>query len=144
MTQDFQHFIDAQEGVFETAMNELQAGQKRSHWMWFIFPQLQGLGRSETARRFGIQGLDEARRYLRHPVLGPRLVQATHAAMQTGTPLPALFGPVDSQKFVSCMTLFSQASVGASVFADTLARLRTSDPRTQQMLAAQARQHGQL
>lgn len=140
MPHDFEHFIEAQEGVFETAMDELRAGKKRTHWMWFIFPQLYGLGQSETARRFGLHGLDEARRYLQHPVLGPRLVQATQAAMQSNAPLLDLFGPVDSQKFVSCMTLFRQAGADDSVFAQTLARLQTSDPRTQEMLGAPQRQ----
>lgn len=143
MSADLQHFVDAQDGVFEAALAELRAGQKRSHWMWFIFPQLLGLGQSAMSQRFGIHGLDQARRYLQHPVLGPRLLQATHAAqaaLQANTPLRHLFGAIDSQKFISCMTLFSQAAGADSVFAQLLTRLRTSDGTTLQMLAAQADQ----
>lgn len=136
MATDFQHFIEAQDGVFETALQELHAGQKRSHWMWFIFPQLLGLGRSETSRRFGLRDLDEARRYLQHPLLGPRLVQATEAALQSGAAPLALFGAVDCQKFISCMTLFRRAAGADSVFARVLERLQTSDPTTEEMLGA--------
>ncbi|MCD2514355.1 DUF1810 domain-containing protein [Comamonas endophytica] len=135
MAHDFQHFIEAQEGVFEAAMQELRAGQKRTHWMWFVFPQLLGLGHSETSRRFGIDGLEEARRYLQHPVLGPRLEQAAQAAMQSNTPLARLFGTVDAQKFISSMTLFSRASAREdSIFAQILERLQTRDARTERML----------
>src|SRR3954469_7440309 len=76
---DLQRFITAQDGVFETALRELRAGSKQSHWMWFIFPQLRGLGVSPTAHRYGIASLDEARAYLRHPLLGPRLHESTEA-----------------------------------------------------------------
>ena len=85
---EFQPFIDAQRGVFETALQELRAGQKQSHWMWFIFPQLGGLGRSEMARRFALHDLAQARRYLQHPLLGARLTEAAQtaqAALQAGT-----------------------------------------------------------
>lgn len=139
MVAEFQHFIDAHDGVFDAALAELRAGQKRSHWMWFIFPQLQGLGRSEMAQRFAIGGLDEARRYLQHPVLGPRLLQATQAAqqaMEADTPLHALFGTIDSQKFISCMTLFGAAAGDDSLFAQVLARLGSSDATTLEMLRA--------
>lgn len=144
MSADLQHFIDAQAGVFEAALAELRAGQKRSHWMWFIFPQLLGLGQSDMSRRFGIHDLDQARRYLQHPVLGPRLLQATQtaqAALQADTSLLQLFGTIDSQKFISCMTLFSQAAGEASLFAQILTTLQTSDGKTLQMLAAHPR-HG--
>ena len=143
MSADLQHFVDAQDGVFQAALAELRAGQKRSHWMWFIFPQLLGLGQSEMSRRFGIHGLDQARRYLQHPVLGPRLLQATQAArdaLHADTPLTHLFGAIDSQKFISCMTLFSQAAGEASLFAQILTILQTSDVKTLQMLAAHPRQ----
>lgn len=144
MSADLPHFVDAQNGVFEVALEELRAGQKRSHWMWFIFPQLLGLGQSEMSRRFGIHDLDQAQRYLQHPVLGPRLLQATQAAedaLQSGTPLLQLFGTIDSQKFISCMTLFSQAAGEASLFAQMLTTLQTRDGKTLQMLAAHPR-HG--
>lgn len=142
MHDDLQHFVAAQERVFACALQELRAGRKRSHWMWFIFPQLDGLGRSETARRFAIQDLDHARRYLRHPLLGPRLVQATQAAQAAlagNTSLPDLFGPVDAQKFISCMTLFAQAAAEDSIFAQALAGLQASDGTTLEMLGEQGR-----
>lgn len=140
MVSEFQHFIDAQRAVFETALQELRAGQKQSHWMWFIFPQLDGLGRSAMARRFAIQDLDQASRYLQHPVLGPRLVQAAQtaqAALQAGTSLLRLFGSIDSQKFISCMTLFGAAAGEDSVFAQLLRRLQASDGKTLEMLGMQ-------
>lgn len=140
MSADLQHFVDAQAGVFAAALAELRAGQKRSHWMWFIFPQLLGLGQSAMSRRFGIQGLDHAGRYLQHPVLGPRLVQAAQAAraaLQADTSLSHLFGAIDSQKFISCMTLFSQVAGADPVFAAILDGLQASDRRTLEMLGAQ-------
>lgn len=142
MHDDLQHFVAAQERVFACALQELRAERKRSHWMWFIFPQLDGLGRSETARKFAIQDLDHARRYLRHPLLGPRLVQATQAAQAAlagNTRLPDLFGPVDAQKFISCMTLFAQAAAEDSIFAQALAGLQASDGTTLEMLGEQGR-----
>ena len=78
---DLDLFITAQEGMFEAALSELRRGRKRSHWMWFIFPQLAGLGRSSTARRFALQSLDEAHTYLYHPVLGPRLIECCRALL---------------------------------------------------------------
>jgi uncharacterized protein (DUF1810 family) len=142
MHDDLQHFVAAQESVFACALQELRAGRKRSHWMWFIFPQLDGLGRSETARRFAVQDLDHARRYLQHPVLGPRLVQATQAAqaaLADDIALIDLFGPVDAQKFISCMTLFAQAAAEDSIFAQALAGLQASDGTTLEMLGEQGR-----
>ena len=113
MTQDAfdpQRFLDAQDGVFVTAVAELKAGRKRSHWMWFVFPQLKGLGMSSTAQVYGLASREAARAYLAHPVLGARLVQATQAVRDSGAPsLHALFGSPDDLKFHSCMTLFEQA-----------------------------------
>ncbi|WP_315123375.1 DUF1810 family protein [Comamonas antarctica] len=134
---EFQPFIDAQRGVFETALQELRAGQKQSHWMWFVFPQLDGLGRSAMARRFAIQDLAQARRYLQHPLLGARLTEAAQtaqAALQAGTGLLHLFGAIDSQKFISCMTLFRAAAGEDSVFAQILLGLQASDGKTLEML----------
>jgi uncharacterized protein (DUF1810 family) len=106
---DLDRFVTAQAPVFEAALAELRAGRKRSHWMWFVFPQLKGLGMSLTARHFGIASLDEARAYLGHPVLGSRLVAATQAAIDAPSPsLHALFGSPDDLKFRSSMTLFAQ------------------------------------
>jgi uncharacterized protein (DUF1810 family) len=107
---DLDRFISAQVGVFDAAVGELRAGRKRTHWMWFIFPQLRGLGLSPTARFYGIASLAEASAYLDHPVLGPRLEEAV-AAVQTspGKSLHAVFGSPDDLKFCSSMTLFSVA-----------------------------------
>ncbi|MGV6873574.1 DUF1810 domain-containing protein [Pseudochelatococcus sp. B33] len=104
-------FVLAQEATFDTALAELRAGRKRTHWMWFIFPQLRGLGHSPMAQSYGIGSLDEARAYLAHPVLGPRLKLATHTVIETeGSSLHGIFGSPDDMKFRSCMTLFSIAS----------------------------------
>jgi uncharacterized protein (DUF1810 family) len=108
---DLARFVSAQAGVFDRAVEELRAGAKRSHWMWFIFPQLRALGRSPTAQHYGIASLDEASAYLEHPVLGRRL-EAAVAAVQSSPArdLHALFGSPDDLKFRSCMTLFSVAA----------------------------------
>lgn len=108
---DLQRFVAAQAGVFDRALGELRDGRKRSHWMWFVFPQLKGLGRSPTAELYGIGSLDEATAYLEHPVLGPRLEAAVEAVQASGaTSLRALFGAPDDLKFRSSMTLFSVAA----------------------------------
>ena len=100
-------FHDAQDGVFDTALAELEAGRKRSHWMWFVFPQIAGLGRSETARRYAIRDADEARAYLADPVLRDRLARAAAALMRhAGTPAEAILGGIDAMKLRSSMTLF--------------------------------------
>jgi uncharacterized protein (DUF1810 family) len=108
---DLERFVTAQAPVFETVLAELRAGQKRSHWIWFVFPQLAGLGRSSTARFYGISSIDEARAYLAHPVLGPRLDLCTRIVLASKSPfLHAIFGSPDDLKFRSCMTLFSLAA----------------------------------
>lgn len=108
---NLERFMTAQAPVFETVLAELRAGRKRTHWMWFIFPQLAGLGRSSTARFYGIGSLGEARAYLAQPVLGPRLDQCTRIVLETKSPsLHAIFGSPDDLKFRSCMTLFSLAA----------------------------------
>ena len=110
---DLQRFVAAQEPVFETVLAELRAGRKRSHWMWFVFPQLAGLGRSSTARFYGIGSIDEARAYLAHPVLGPRLDLCARIALASdNSSLHAIFGSPDDLTFRSCMTLFSLAADG--------------------------------
>ena len=107
---DLARFVSAQAGVFAGVIDELRAGRKTSHWMWFVFPQLRGLGASPTARFFGLSGLAEATAYLEHPVLGPRLELATAAVMSSPAPsLRALFGAPDDLKFRSSMTLFAIA-----------------------------------
>jgi uncharacterized protein (DUF1810 family) len=120
-----QRFLDAQAGVFETALAELRAGRKRTHWMWFIFPQLRGLGRSTMAEYYGIAALDEARTYLAHTILGPRLIACTEAVLQhDGTSLNAIFGSPDDLKFCSSMTLFARAGDGhGGIFHTAIRRL---------------------
>ena len=110
---DLTRFVTAQEdgGTYASALRELRAGRKTSHWMWFVFPQVAGLGRSETARFYALSGLDEARAYLAHPTLGPRLVECadTLAALPTSDPV-SVFGTVDAMKLKSSMTLFAHAA----------------------------------
>ncbi len=119
---DLQRFVAAQAGVHDAALGELRAGAKRSHWMWFVFPQLKGLGSSPMARTYGLASLDEARAYLGHGVLGPRLREAVVAVQDSGAPsLNALFGSPDDLKFGSCMTLFREAEP-QGVFSDALQR----------------------
>lgn len=131
-------FLHAQEGVFEAAVAELRAGRKHSHWMWFVFPQHVALGRSATARRFGIASLDEARAYLAHPILGPRLHTAAEAALASGETDPArLFGTPDDLKFCSCLTLFLAADPAAEALSRALDRFHGGelDPATVALLA---------
>ena len=110
---DLSRFHKAQVGVIEAAIAELAAGAKRGHWMWFVFPQLRGLGRSATARRYAIADLDEARAYLADPVLGPRLIRAAEALLaHAGQPAQAILGPVDAMKLRSSATLFREAGGG--------------------------------
>ena len=123
MSQDeFEHFLEAQEPVYAEVVAELTAGQERSHWMWFIFPQLLGLGRSELARRFALRSLDEARRYVQHHELGP---SANAPGLVNAIPnrgISEIFGDPDDLKFHSSMTLFAAASPGDSVFQAALGK----------------------
>lgn len=115
-------FTDAQAAVHATALAELRAGDKRTHWMWFVFPQMRGLGTSSNAQFYGIASLEEARDYLAHPVLGPRLRECTQAVLEVkGKPLAAILGSVDARKFRSSMTLFLRAS-GEAIFREALDR----------------------
>ena len=128
---DLDRFVSAQVMAYDQALGELREGRKRSHWMWFIFPQLRGLGLSQTAQHFGISGLDEARAYLTHPLLGPRLRACTEAVLAIeGRSLHGIFGSPDDLKFVSSMTLFSAASVDetANLFELAIARLCAGQP----------------
>jgi uncharacterized protein (DUF1810 family) len=113
--------VAAQDPVWDEVTAELAAGQKASHWMWFVFPQIAGLGRSPTARFYAIGDLGEAKDYLAHPVLGPRLEAATRLMLgHAGTPPEAILGGIDAQKFRSSMTLFEAADPGRPVFAEAL------------------------
>jgi uncharacterized protein (DUF1810 family) len=110
---NLQRFVTAQQLVYNTALAELTAGRKRSHWIWWIFPQLRGLGHSPRAYAYGLSGLEEARAYLAHPLLGPRLAECTRAVLsRSDIPLTALFGSPDDLKFRSSMTLFAEAGGG--------------------------------
>jgi len=121
MDADLSRFVQAQAGVYATALDELHDGEKRTHWMWFVFPQLRGLGRSAMAQRYGIAGLGEARAYLGHPLLGARLEECTRAMLaHAGTPSRTLLGFPDDLKFVSCMTLFDAAGGSKALFGGAL------------------------
>lgn len=135
---DLQHFLDAQEPIFQTVLNELRAGRKRTHWVWFVFPQLRGLGHSATAIRFGIGSRAEAAAYLAHDVLGARLRQCARLLTALDeTSADAVMGPVDAVKLRSSMTLFSAVADDDSDFAAVLAQYYDGqpDPRTLELLA---------
>lgn len=130
---DLERFVKAQEGVYEQACAELRAGRKRSHWMWFIFPQIRGLGGSEMSVRFAISSLDEARAYLAHEVLGRRLREATGiVAALAGKTAEQVFGYPDDLKFHSSMTLFARAAEKESIFEIALSEYFSGqmDPET--------------
>jgi len=135
---DLDRFVAAQEGVHDTAVAELRAGRKRTHWMWFVFPQLAGLGSSPTAQRYALAGLDEAREYLRHPVLGPRLREAAEAILSVeGRSAADVLGYPDDLKLRSSMTLFAAAAPDDGIFHKVLVRFYDSpDPRTLELLHA--------
>ncbi len=123
MTADLSRFVEAQDGTYGQALAELRAGRKTGHWMWFVFPQVAGLGRSPTAQHYAISGLDEARAYLAHPVLGARLVECTQALLDLpGSDAAAVLGPVDAMKLRSSMTLFARADPAQPVFRAVLER----------------------
>lgn len=118
---DLSRFLEAQESIYDSVMAELRNGRKRTHWMWFIFPQIDGLGRSSMARRYAIDNLEEARRFLAHPVLGTRLRECTQAVLDIdGRSISDIFGFPDDLKFASCMTLFAKAAGKDSVFQRAL------------------------
>jgi uncharacterized protein (DUF1810 family) len=122
---DLQRFIDAQRGVHEQVARELEAGRKRSHWMWFVFPQLEGLGHSAMAQAYAIRDLDQARRYLADPALGARLRDDVRRIMRhAATDITAILGSPDDVKFRSCLTLFARAAPTAEerrLFEEALA-----------------------
>jgi uncharacterized protein (DUF1810 family) len=118
-------FVEAQDGAgsYDRAVRELRAGRKQSHWIWFVFPQIAGLGLSATSVRFALGGLEEARAYLAHPVLGPRLLECAGVLLdQDGGSAEQILGPVDAQKLRSSMTLFARADPDRTVFTDVLSR----------------------
>lgn len=118
---DLSRFLAAQQDVHAVALAELKAGRKRTHWMWFVFPQIAGLGRSETARFYALASAAEARAYLDHPVLGARLRDCTAAVLaHRDADAETIFGPVDALKFRSSMTLFEAVADDAAPFAEAL------------------------
>lgn len=130
---NFQRFLDAQAPVIDAVVAELQAGKKRTHWMWFIFPQLKNLGRSSTAKYYGIESVAEAKAYLAQPVLGERLKTCTRAVLtHMDRTASGIFGSPDDLKFRSSMTLFSVAAPEEPLFRDALAHFfeGRSDPLT--------------
>lgn len=146
MTQpdEFMHFVDAQAPVYDAVLQELAGGCKYSHWMWFIFPQLRGLGYSSMSQRYAIDSLAQAQRYLAHSLLGPRLIECTELVLHAeGRTADRIFGGVDTLKFHSCITLFSLCDHSDTAFtkaitkyfagrpdANTLRLLGTAIPRS--------------
>jgi uncharacterized protein (DUF1810 family) len=135
-------FVQAQDagGTYQHALDELRGGAKRSHWMWFVFPQIAGLGQSPTARKYAVTAIDEARAYLRHAVLGPRLLESTGAvAFLEGRTAGQIFGGIDERKLHSSMTLFLRADPQQSVFREVLEKYFDGlpDAATDRLLAGQ-------
>lgn len=134
---DLQRFVDAQANVYTHVCDELRAGEKQSHWMWFVFPQIEGLGSSPMARKFAIASLAEARAYLQHPVLGPRLRECTRLvnAVRNRSIEDILPAP-DDMKFRSSMTLFAHATTDNAIFLEALQKYfaGANDPRTMQRI----------
>lgn len=118
---DLRRFVEAQEKVYDRALAEIKSGFKRSHWMWYVFPQVAGLGFSSTSQHYAIKSLDEAKAYLAHPLLGPRLVECVEAALAVeGRTAYEIFGPPDDMKLRSCATLFACVSPPGSSFEKLL------------------------
>jgi uncharacterized protein (DUF1810 family) len=132
MSHDLERFLAAQSGVYDTALAEIRAGKKKSHWMWFVFPQLDGLGSSPHARRYAISGLAEARDYLAHPVLGRRLAEAAQAVLANDH---QIFEHPDDLKLCSSMTLFAAAAADPGPFQQVIDRFFDGpDVLTQRLL----------
>jgi uncharacterized protein (DUF1810 family) len=134
-------FVQAQEEDYGLALSEIRAGQKESHWMWYIFPQYRGLGFSSTSQRYAIQNLDEARAYLAHPLLGPRLLECCEAVLAVeGRSAQEIFGTPDDLKLRSCATLFAAIAPAHSVFVQLLHRFYQGqgDEKTLRLIAESA------
>ena len=126
---DLARFVEAQKDDYPRALSEIQSGRKRSHWMWYIFPQFDGLGVSSTSIHYAIKSVGEAEAYLRHPVLGPRLLEIAQAAVEVeGRSALAVFGTPDDMKLQSCATLFASVSPAGSVFQRLLDRYFGGEP----------------
>jgi uncharacterized protein (DUF1810 family) len=138
---DLQRFVDAQDagGTYERAIAELRGGRKQSHWMWFVFPQIAGLGQTPTSKHFSISSLAEAQAYLRHPVLGPRLAESARILEDLpDRDADQIFGWLDAQKLRSSMTLFLRAAPAEAPFGNVLGRYfgGEPDPATDRILSA--------
>jgi uncharacterized protein (DUF1810 family) len=134
---DLERFVSAQEHDYEDVLDELRAGNKTSHWIWFIFPQIAGLGRSSTSRFFAISSIDEARAYLAHPILGPRLRECASLVLAAAPRSAAeIFGSLDAIKLRSSMTLFGRAAPAEPLFRDVIDRFfdGVPDPATDALL----------
>lgn len=134
---DLARFVSAQRDSFDRALSEVKSGQKSSHWMWYIFPQLRGLGRSATSHHYGITGANEAHAYLTHDMLGPRLLEVCEAALSVeGRSATEIFGKPDDLKLQSCATLFAHVSNAGSVFHTIIDKYFSgkTDLRTIQLL----------
>ena len=137
MSYDLDRFVAAQQGTYDGAVAELRRGRKTGHWIWFVFPQLDGLGRSEMSQRYGIASLQEARAYVAHPVLGPRLRECAAALIAThGRSPEGILGSIDAVKVRSSMTLFEKAAPDEAVFGAVIDRFYGGrrDPATEAML----------
>ncbi len=136
MRDDLDRFVSAQADVYPQALAELRRGRKTSHWMWFVFPQIAGLGRSETARFYAIRDADEARTYLAHPVLGPRLIETARAVTVAPGSAEAILGGIDAMKLRSAMTLFAAVADDDAPFVAALDRFFDGqrDPATLALL----------
>jgi uncharacterized protein (DUF1810 family) len=137
MAYDLERFVDAQTHVYDGVVEELRRGRKTGHWIWFVFPQVAGLGSSAISRAFAIASLDEARAYLAHPVLGLRLRECAELVLEiTGRTADQIFGSLDAMKVRSCMTLFHRAAPDEPLFARVLERYYggAADPATDERL----------
>ena len=136
-----ERFIEAQRDSYAPALAELRAGRKTSHWIWYVFPQLKGLGFSQASRFYGLSGLDEARAYLAHPILGSRLRECVDAMLANDGSAVDVLGSTDALKFRSSMTLFAHAASEEGLFAQALARFfnGAEDPKTLELLRKEGR-----
>ena len=129
MAADLSRFLKAQEHDYEQALREIRSGRKRTHWMWYIFPQIQGLGFSSTAQYYAIRDLEEAKEYLAHPVLGARLKEISSALLDLeGLSASEIFGYPDDLKLRSCMTLFRMADLNEPIFLEVLEKYYDGEP----------------
>ncbi len=129
---DLQRFVEAQNRIYGSVVEELKAGRKRSHWIWYIFPQIKGLGMSATSQKYAISSREEARAYSEHPVLGPRLRECTQLVLNVdGRSAEQIFDYPDDLKFRSCMTLFEQCATDTAIFRDALRKYFGGEPDQQ-------------